>query len=1021
MTRRFFSFILYVLVLLLILGALLATLASYVLKDLKYYTEATLKRFEARTGYTIQLDDINWSLARGAGLQIENLSIVDARSQTQLLKVRKVHVLSSLAPLLRKRISVSRFILDEPEIHVVRTAEGSWHLPKVPPLLLDDPSGRLSAFNFALSLKRLYINSGRIVYDDNLRGATGLLERLNVILELDRHRQCYTMTANAVVPQGPSDGTIAFEARIPNLSADTMADGLYADGHIALRSLSLDPLAAYLQHLPFAKMRAAFDANISFSIRPGLHLTGKTRLTAARLSGEIVPGTFCNLTGSALQFNFQADNDSFTADSLAIDLPGGVNISGRCRLSDLRSEVPLFDMTLSSKPFSLQAIKKYCLSDTESLSLSRIFFKKLTGGTLAVDKLHFRHQLGSPWTFRPRMLQAAMTIQNAVLQTWEQLPDLVITEGSFNLETDRLRGTLNLRWPDSDNHTVRVDIPALFRSAAPEVSIESSVNVQSVARILHLFSQPSPAGITLHASDGVIIAHTCLWYQDGFTGTSDIDLTQAGYEIANLIAKPKAMANLLTLDWSSGAGWESAPLSFRLLFDKAADISGAITGWSPLSLQGTYLLNNLDLAMITFPSMPPAMLIQGILSGRGTFGWPALSTAQSPAEGSLAVKDFALIDRGSGAALISADLDALLARQKVAITAYDGRFGQTDGLAFSGTLSNILPPAGRLAVQAKNLDIDDFVNTVQRIDQLRNKQPQPVTGSQASIFRQIDLDMDLHVQKINFLKWNGDNATSSFAFKKGVMQWDNITIHVGPGTINGSVGYDFSHHPLRTLTLVPARSNVDFVWCVPQLRKGETITGTAHISGRFDSTFRRARDILPNMQGRFNIEVTDGEVKKFAFLSKILAMLNLHMLFELKPPDLMAQGMPFTLLSADFILQKRIMRTENLVMKGPAMNLSAVGNINLARDEIDMIFAAQPLETLGKIMGRIPVARDILTGKDSSLTIGYFEVKGPYDDAAVRPLPLKSLSKAVRKVFMTIFNIPRDIFSPHPKKGAPSD
>ena len=75
MTRKFFSISIYSVLFCVILFAVLATLFSYLLRDLKHYTELSLEVLEKRTGYTVSLDDIHWSFTRGAGVRIDNLEI----------------------------------------------------------------------------------------------------------------------------------------------------------------------------------------------------------------------------------------------------------------------------------------------------------------------------------------------------------------------------------------------------------------------------------------------------------------------------------------------------------------------------------------------------------------------------------------------------------------------------------------------------------------------------------------------------------------------------------------------------------------------------------------------------------------------------------------------------------------------------------------------------------------------------------------------------------------------------------
>ena len=84
------------------------------------------------------------------------------------------------------------------------------------------------------------------------------------------------------------------------------------------------------------------------------------------------------------------------------------------------------------------------------------------------------------------------------------------------------------------------------------------------------------------------------------------------------------------------------------------------------------------------------------------------------------------------------------------------------------------------------------------------------------------------------------------------------------------------------------------------------------------------------------------------------------------------------------------------------MNLSAVGDIYPDRQEIDFTVAAQILETISKILGNIPIAKDFYNDENKMLTIGYFHVKGPYRDPSVKALPRNVIDRAILKIFKTM-------------------
>jgi len=98
-------------------------------------------------------------------------------------------------------------------------------------------------------------------------------------------------------------------------------------------------------------------------------------------------------------------------------------------------------------------------------------------------------------------------------------------------------------------------------------------------------------------------------------------------------------------------------------------------------------------------------------------------------------------------------------------------------------------------------------------------------------------------------------------------------------------------------------------------------------------------------------------------------MLNIPHFAKLKSDDIFENGMPFDSITSDFVMHNAIMKTENLFLRGPAMNLTAVGDINLMTEIVDLIVGAQILETIGRILGNIPIAGELVTGKDKSLTI----------------------------------------------------
>jgi hypothetical protein len=529
----------------------------------------------------------------------------------------------------------------------------------------------------------------------------------------------------------------------------------------------------------------------------------------------------------------------------------------------------------------------------------------------------------------------------------------------------------------------------------------------SLAKILQTFS-------------GTITSRTNISFDNRLHVKSEIDLTMASYCLGDAVTKPAGLSNKLYLNSSMAEKQTRPPFSFDFFMDDHLTVSGRVYPGSSPSAEGSYELKALDLSSFELPSLNPFLQHRGLLTGRGAFCFPPSSSELFPIQGSFTIDGFEIAEQGSESPLVSISLEAGLDGQRTFVKKASVKVGETY-FTVSGTLEELLPPRGNLMADAGFFDIDDFVDTVGVMRKALNKKEPKAPPEKPNIFRRTLLDIDLKITKLNFLKWNADNATSQYAYKNGTMLWDDINLKANSGNLNGSVLYDFSVPGKWRLDLRPTRTSVDFLWFIPGLREGQAVTGTMNMAGIFSSTYKKKKEIVPNMTGDFHVTVSDGKINKLTVLSKILTLLNIKRILQLKVPDLLSQGMPFDSIEGAFVMNKGLMETNNLTLKSPAMNFTAVGTVDVSKGEMDFTAGAQILPTISKILGNIPVAGNILIGKDKSLTIGYFDIKGPYKNPSVKPLPIRSLSRKVVEIFKVIIDIPRDIISPQRKKGPDQD
>jgi len=102
------------------------------------------------------------------------------------------------------------------------------------------------------------------------------------------------------------------------------------------------------------------------------------------------------------------------------------------------------------------------------------------------------------------------------------------------------------------------------------------------------------------------------------------------------------------------------------------------------------------------------------------------------------------------------------------------------------------------------------------------------------------------------------------------------------------------------------------------------------------------------------------------------------------------------------------------------MKMNAVGQVNLIEDTVDMTIAVKPFQNLDRIISKIPIAGWLLTGKEQSLVVAYYQVSGSLRDPQVTPIPLRSVGRNVFGIFRNLLGIPEALIGPLEGEPPPS-
>jgi uncharacterized protein YhdP len=187
------------------------------------------------------------------------------------------------------------------------------------------------------------------------------------------------------------------------------------------------------------------------------------------------------------------------------------------------------------------------------------------------------------------------------------------------------------------------------------------------------------------------------------------------------------------------------------------------------------------------------------------------------------------------------------------------------------------------------------------------------------------------------------------------------------------------------------------------------LTGNLSLTGDVTATGSKVDDLKKTATGTFVFRAEKGVLKKFPVLSKIFSLLNVFQLLKFQLPDMAKDGMPYTTITAHLSLQDGVLFSEDFLIDSNAMGISAVGKVDLLKKELDNIVGVHPLQTLDRIVAKIPIAGWVLTDQNGHLITVHFKVEGNWDDPQVSPITVQSLAKGTLDIFRRLFQLPEKL------------
>ncbi len=270
---------------------------------------------------------------------------------------------------------------------------------------------------------------------------------------------------------------------------------------------------------------------------------------------------------------------------------------------------------------------------------------------------------------------------------------------------------------------------------------------------------------------------------------------------------------------------------------------------------------------------------------------------------------------------------------------------------------------------------------------------------------------------------NFEKLTGQFRIQNSTIGVDHIQGTTNNGTVQGRL---LVHLPVQrpatmktwfTVNKIPLLT-LEQTFFDEQALDERLVTGLMSAEGTLQGHGKDPRGVLPTLNGTLQLSIVDGQIKKGTVIPKILTIMNLPSVLQ-GTVDLEKEGYPFDRQTGTFTIADGHLASDDIVMDGPILKITAAGQYDLVNDELDVVAAASPFGPYFELLGKIPLFGMLLDGEEGGVAMALFDVKGSLHDPTIEPLPLESFAsgltgfaKLAFAVLKNTITLPQKVFFP---------
>lgn len=167
--------------------------------------------------------------------------------------------------------------------------------------------------------------------------------------------------------------------------------------------------------------------------------------------------------------------------------------------------------------------------------------------------------------------------------------------------------------------------------------------------------------------------------------------------------------------------------------------------------------------------------------------------------------------------------------------------------------------------------------------------------------------------------------------------------------------------------------------------------------------------MLSALEGRVDFKARNGKIYHFPTLAKVLSALSVLEIFRGRAPEIGGNGFPYSSMALRGDIHKGVFTVEKAYIGGKSLDIIAEGEVDLAKQKIDMVVLVAPFSSINWLIRHIPLVNTIMGGTLISIPT---RVSGDLTDPDVTVLSPTAVGGRILKLFENIIKAPVKVFSP---------